>query len=89
MNSIGRKPPTHIGNLPIPLAYLDCLFFFICHCEEDTLPDDTVLALGASEQSPRRIGDCFGLGLDTPFATNALGYSTISPRNDGELGIGN
>lgn len=28
MNSICREPPTRIGNLPIPLAYLGCLFFF-------------------------------------------------------------
>jgi len=27
MNSICRETPTRIGNLPIPLAYLDCLSF--------------------------------------------------------------
>jgi len=30
-----------------------------CHCEEGAFPDDTALALGASEQSPRFLGDCF------------------------------
>src|SRR5512147_2075423 len=33
----------------------------LCHCEERSLRRHLHLRAGASEQSPRQLGDCFGL----------------------------
>ena len=62
MNSIGRKHPTHIGKLPISLAYLDYLFSlpYIRHCEPpplllsgEAIPCSTRRLLRREEHPPR------------------------------------
>ena len=80
MNSIGRKQPTHIGKLPISLAYLDCLFFHRIN---------VVTRRFVPKQSPLNLKNLVKQEIAPPKAGGvASDEEQERPRNDMPLVIG-
>ena len=75
MDSICRKHPTHIGNLPISLAY----FLYCTNVVARRVQFPT-------KQSPRHAGDCFGQNQERPRNDIPLGDQSLLPRHaDGRI----